>query len=178
MPIKKKVPAQKPAAKSAKSAKADNELNYALKPGTRAPAFSLSDDTGKTRTLADFKGRKLVIYFYPKDNTPGCTQESCDFRDNVNRLTSSGAAVVGVSADSAASHAGFKKKYGFNFPLLSDPERSMIKAYSVWQKKSLYGREYMGIMRTTYIVDEKGVITHAFSRVKVTGHVDEVLKAL
>lgn len=152
--------------------------DYTLTPGTKAPPFSLSDETGKKTSLAGFKGRKLVIYFYPKDNTPGCTQESCDFRDSLNRLTASGAAIVGVSADSVASHAGFKKKYGFNFPLLSDPDRSMIKAYSVWQKKSLYDREYMGIMRTTYIVDGKGVITHAFPKVKVAGHVDEVFAAL
>ncbi len=165
MPPKKKKTA-KPAAE------------YVLKAGSRAPDFSLPDETGRDRSLPDFRGKKLVLYFYPKDFTSGCTQESCDFRDNLNRLTSSGAAVVGISADSVESHKKFRVKHGLNFPLLSDPEKKMLKAYNVWQKKSLYGREYMGIMRTTYIVDEKGLIAKAFPKVKVDGHVDEVLEAL
>jgi peroxiredoxin Q/BCP len=150
----------------------------ALVEGAKAPAFSLPDDTGARVALKDFAGKKLVLYFYPKDATPGCTQESCDFRDNLNRLRASGAAVVGVSADSVESHRRFKEKQGLNFPLLSDPDHKALDAYGVWQEKSLYGRKFMGIVRTTVIIDEKGKILKVFPKVKVAGHVDEVLAAL
>lgn len=151
---------------------------YGPKPGAKAPAFKLSDDSGKAVSLSDFKGRKVILYFYPKDSTPGCTTESCDFRDNVNRFAKSGAAVLGLSADSVASHQRFKAKYGLNFPLLSDPDHKALDAYGVWQEKSLYGRKFMGIVRTTFIIDEDGRIARVFPRVKVGGHVDEVLAAL
>jgi len=166
-----KKPVAKPAAKAAPKA-------GGLKAGDKAPVFKLADETGKIVTLGDFSGRTLVLYFYPKDSTPGCTQESCDFRDNLNRLTAAGAAVVGLSADSVASHKKFKEKYGLNFPLLSDPDHKALEAYGVWQEKSLYGRKFMGIVRSTFIIDGKGVIGTVFPKVSVTGHVDEVLAAI
>lgn len=147
-------------------------------PGAKAPAFRLPDETGATRALKDFAGRIVVLYFYPKDDTPGCTQESCDFRDNLNRLTSSGAAVLGVSADSVDSHRKFKTKHGLNFPLLSDPEHKALEAYGVWREKSLYGRKFMGIVRSTFVIDGKGVVRAAWPKVSVGGHVDEVLDAV
>ena len=150
----------------------------ALTAGDKAPSFSLLDDTGKRVSLKDFAGKSLVLYFYPKDSTPGCTQESCDFRDNLNRLKSSGAAVVGVSADSVESHRKFKEKQGLTFPLLSDPDHEALEAYGVWQEKSLYGRKFMGIVRSTFIIDGKGKISKVFPKVSVKGHVDEVLAAL
>lgn len=146
--------------------------------GTKAPAFRLADETGAIRSLADFSGKTLVVYFYPKDDTPGCTQESCDFRDNLNRLSTAGAAVVGVSADSVESHRKFKTKHGLNFPLLSDPERKVLSAYGVWQEKSLYGRKFMGIVRSTFVLDGSGTVKAVFSPVKVTGHVDAVLDVI
>jgi peroxiredoxin Q/BCP len=146
-----------------------------LKVGDKAPAFRLMDDSGKPAALKDFSGRILVLYFYPKDATPGCTQESCDFRDSLNRLASAGASVAGVSADPLESHRKFKAKHGLNFPLLSDPDHSALEAYGVWQEKSLYGRRFMGIVRSTFVIDGKGLIRAVFPKVKVAGHVDEVL---
>ena len=146
--------------------------------GDKAPDFSLSDDAGKTMALKNFRGKKLVLYFYPKDMTSGCTVEACDFRDNMNRVVAAGAAVAGVSADSVERHQKFKQKEDLNFPLLSDPDLKTLKDYGVWQKKSLYGRSFMGIVRTTFVINEKGIITYVFPKVKVAGHVDEVLKAL
>ena len=146
--------------------------------GDKAPDFSLPDDAGRVVTSKSFRGKKLVLYFYPKDATSGCTVEACDFRDNMNRVVAAGAAVAGVSADSVESHRKFKEKQGLNFPLLSDPEKKMLEAYGVWQEKSLYGRKFMGIVRTTFLIDEKGVITKVFPKVKVAGHVEEVLAAL
>ena len=146
--------------------------------GQTAPSFSVQDDEGRTVSLSDFKGRKVVLYFYPKDSTPGCTQEACDFRDSLTRLKKFKAVVLGVSADLVESHRKFKAKQGLNFPLLSDPERTLIEAYGVWQEKSLYGRKFMGIVRTTYVIDEKGKIAQVFPKVKVSGHVDEILAAL
>jgi peroxiredoxin Q/BCP len=173
--------AQKPVKKAAKAAPAPKKASAkagALKVGDKAPTFRLKDETGALRTHKDFAGKALVLYFYPKDDTPGCTQESCDFRDNLNRLTSSGAAVVGVSADSVESHVKFKKKHGLNFPLLSDPDHEALSAYGVWQEKSLYGRKFMGIVRSTFVIDGKGVIRAVFPKVSVKGHVDEVLAAV
>ena len=147
-------------------------------PGDKAPAFKLMDENGKPVSLPDFKGKKVVLYFYPKDATPGCTTQACAFRDNLSRLAKAGAAVLGVSADSAESHKKFKAKQGLNFPLLSDPDRKTIEAYGVWQEKSLYGRKFMGIVRSTFIIDENGRIAKVFPKVKVAGHVDEVLASL
>jgi thioredoxin-dependent peroxiredoxin len=176
-PIAKKPPAK--AAKPAKSArKAKTDATVGPVPGTKAPEFRLSDEAGKLRSIKDFAGKTLVLYFYPKDDTPGCTQESCDFRDNLNRLSSSGAAVVGVSADSVESHRKFKAKHGLNFPLLSDPEHVALGAYGVWREKILYGRKFMGIVRSTFVIDGKGIVRAAWPKVSVAGHVDAVLEAV
>jgi thioredoxin-dependent peroxiredoxin len=149
-----------------------------LQIGDSAPPFKGLTTSGETVALKDFKGKTLVLYFYPKDNTSGCTREACDFRDNLARVKRKGAAVLGVSPDSVPSHRKFSEKYDLTFPLLSDPEQTVANAYGVWVEKSLYGRKYMGIERTTFIVDEKGKIARIFPKVKVAGHVDEVLAAL
>jgi thioredoxin-dependent peroxiredoxin len=149
-----------------------------LKEGDKAPAFSLPDTTGKTISLKDFRGKKLVLYFYPKDMTPGCTAEACSFRDNIEEIRDKGAEVVGVSADPVKFHQKFTEKYELNFPLLSDESKEMLKGYGVWKLKSFMGRKYMGIERTTIIVDEKGMIRRIFPKVKVPGHTEEVLQYL
>ena len=128
-------------------------------------------------TLADFKGQKVVLYFYPKDNTSGCTQEACDFRDNMNRITSS-ATVIGVSPNDIKSHKKFKEKQDLNFLLLSDTEHTLSEAFNVWKEKSMYGKKYIGIERSTFILDENGNIIQEWRKVKVNGHVDEILKYL
>ena len=146
--------------------------------GGKAPQFTLPGDNGKKVSLSDFKGKKVVLYFYPKDNTPGCTRESCAFRDNLTEIKRRGGAVLGVSTDSVASHKGFKQKYALNFPLLSDSEKKMSLAYGVWKQKSLYGRKYMGLDRTTFLINEEGRIEKIFSKVQVDGHLDEVMESL
>lgn len=146
--------------------------------GERAPEFSLPADDGREVSLKEFRGKNVVLYFYPKDDTTGCTKEACSFRDNLGRVTSKGAVVLGVSRDDTASHVKFKDKYHLNFPLLSDEEGRVTEAYGVWKKKNLYGREYFGIERTTFLIDETGTITRIWSKVKVEGHTDEVLGAL
>lgn len=128
-------------------------------------------------TLADFKGQKVVLYFYPKDNTSGCTQEACDFRDNMNRITSS-ATVIGVSPNDIKSHKKFKEKQNLNFLLLSDTEHILSEAFNVWKEKSMYGKKYMGIERSTFILDENGNIIQEWRKVKVNGHVDEIIQNL
>ena len=128
-------------------------------------------------SLNDFKGQKVILYFYPKDNTSGCTQEACDFRDNINRLTSF-ATVIGVSPDSIKSHLKFKEKQSLNFILLSDPEHKLAEAFNVWVEKSMYGRKYMGIERSTFVLDENLNIIKEWRKVKVKGHVDEVIEYL
>ena len=149
-----------------------------MKVGQKAPEFTVVDDSGKTVKLSDFKGKKVVLYFYPKDDTPGCTKEACSFRDGISELRKKGAFVLGVSADSAASHQKFKMKFDLNFPLLADTEKKIIEDYDVWKEKSLYGRKYMGIERTTYIIGKDGKISHIFPKVKVSEHYDEVIAAL
>jgi len=149
-----------------------------LHEGDSAPAFTLESDTGEKVSLKDFKGKKVVLYFYPKDMTPGCTQEACDFRDSFARIKKSDAIVLGVSKDSVASHQKFKAKHALPFALLSDIEGEVCEAYGVWQEKSLYGKKFMGIVRSTFVIDERGKIVRAFSKVKVNGHVDEVLAVL
>ncbi len=150
---------------------------------SKAPDFNLNglDAEGKESlySLKDIihPGKKTVLYFYPKDDTPGCTKEACDFRDNFNRLTSK-AVVVGVSADSIASHEKFREKQGINFILLSDPSHEMLINYGVWQKKSMMGKSYMGIVRTTFIIDENGIINKIWDSVDVKGHVDDVLNSI
>lgn len=128
-------------------------------------------------TLADFKGQKVVLYFYPKDNTSGCTQEACDFRDNMNRITSS-ATVIGVSPNDIKSHKKFKEKQDLNFLLLSDTEHTLSETFGVWKEKSMYGKKYMGIERSTFILDENGNIIQEWRKVKVNGHVDEIIQNL
>jgi peroxiredoxin Q/BCP len=146
--------------------------------GDKAPDFSAPDQNGTVHTLGNYKGRKLVLYFYPKDMTAGCTAEACDFRDNLNRLEGHGAAVLGVSPDSSARHAKFVTKESLNFPLLADEDKAISQAYGVWKEKSMYGRKFMGVERTTFIIDEKGRIERIFAKVRVPGHVDEVIDAL
>jgi peroxiredoxin Q/BCP len=131
----------------------------------------------KEFSLNDFKGQRVILYFYPKDNTSGCTQEACDFRDNINRLTRY-ATVIGVSPDSIKSHKSFKEKQSLNFILLSDPEHKLAEDFEVWKEKSMYGRKYMGIERTTFIIDKNGKIEKEWRKVKVKGHVDEVIEYL
>ena len=141
--------------------------------------LSAIDENGQEKefSLSDFKGQKVVLYFYPKDNTSGCTQEACDFRDNFNRLTSK-AVVIGVSPDSIKSHLKFKENHSLNFMLLSDPEHKLSEAFGAWGEKSMYGRKYFGIIRSTIILDENGEIKKEWRKVKVKGHVDEVLENL
>ena len=146
--------------------------------GQKAPAFALPDQDGKTVRLSDFKGKKVVLYFYPKDDTPGCTTEACDFRDRLRDFTSQDVAVLGVSPDSPKSHQKFIGKFGLTFPLLSDEEKTILNAYGVWKEKSMYGRKYMGVERTTIIIGKDGVIQKIFPKVSVTGHATAVLDAL
>jgi peroxiredoxin Q/BCP len=149
-----------------------------LKVGGRAPAFSLPNEKGQVVKLSDLKGKKIVLFFYPKDNTPGCTKEACSFRDGLQAIRKKGAVVLGVSADSVTSHQKFSQKFDFNFSLLSDESKAMIQAYGVWKEKSMYGRKYMGIERTTVLIAKNGTISHVFPKVKVDGHYEEVLEAL
>ena len=149
-----------------------------LKVGQKAPDFTLNDDAGNKVKLGDLKGKKVVLYFYPKDDTPGCTKEACAFRDGISQIKKKGAVVLGVSADSVESHKKFKDKFSLNFPLLADPDRKAIEDYDTWKEKSMYGKKYMGIERTTYVIDEDGKISHIFPKVKVDEHYDEVLQAL
>ena len=146
--------------------------------GKKAPAFSLNDQNGKTHALADYAGRPVVLYFYPKDDTPGCTAESCSFRDNLPRFKTSKAAVLGVSILDERSKAKFAAKYDLNFPLLADTDHAVAERYGVWQEKSRYGRTYMGIVRTTYLIGADGKVARRWDNVKVDGHVEEVLEAV
>jgi peroxiredoxin Q/BCP len=146
--------------------------------GSKAPEFSLPDGNGGTVSLKLLKGKTVILYFYPKDNTSGCTKEACDFRDNIAVISKKGAVVVGVSADSVPSHKKFADKFGLQFPLASDEKKELVKKYGVWKEKSMYGRKYLGIERTTFVIDGRGIITHIFPKVKVAGHVEELLGVL
>ncbi|MBL0333300.1 MAG: thioredoxin-dependent thiol peroxidase [Chlorobiota bacterium] len=146
-----------------------------LKIGDKAPSFTALDQNETIHSLSDYLGKKIVIYFYPKDMTSGCTTESCDFRDNLSRVKSGGAFVFGISPDSVKSHKKFEEKESLNFPLLSDQDKQICKAYFVWKEKSLYGKKYFGVERTTYIIDENGIISKIFNKVTVSGHVEDVL---
>jgi peroxiredoxin Q/BCP len=146
--------------------------------GAKAPDFSLPDQDGSTVTLKGLKGKQVVLYFYPKDDTSGCTKEACDFRDSLAPIKKAGAVVLGVSKDGKASHQKFIAKYGLPFALLSDEESEVCKAYGVYKEKSMYGRKYLGIERSTFVIDATGRIKALFRKVKVPGHVDEVLAAL
>ena len=164
-------------AKATKAAKPGPSARQ-LKIGQKAPAFALPNQDGKIMKLSDFKGKKVVLYFYPKDDTPGCTKESCAFRDGLDEIHASGAVVLGISGDSVDSHKKFVKKFNLNFPLLSDEKKTVLQAYGVWKEKSLYGRKFMGIERTTFIIDEQGKLDDIFQKVKVDGHLEEVLAEL
>ena len=143
--------------------------------GTQAPAFTLPDQNGTVRSLSDYRGSKVVLYFYPKDMTPGCTKQACGFADLYPQFREKGAVVLGVSRDSVQSHKKFEEKYGLPFPLLSDPEKRVIQAYGVWQEKKNYGKVTMGVVRTTYLIDEDGIIVKAFSAVKAAENPAQML---
>lgn len=147
-----------------------------LQIGTPAPAFEGKDENGNTVRLADFAGKKLVLYFYPKDSTPGCTAEACDLRDNYHRFLHLGYEVLGVSKDSAASHQRFIAKYELPFHLISDPDCEILKAYEAWGEKKNYGKVTMGTLRTTYVIDEQGIIIDAIGKVKTKEHAAQILK--
>jgi peroxiredoxin Q/BCP len=149
-----------------------------LSVGDKAPAFSTTDQDGKPVKLSDYKGKKVVLYFYPKDDTPGCTKEACNFRDAWPKLRRRKVDVLGVSVDDAKSHRKFADKFSLPFTLLADTEKKIVNDYGVWGEKSLYGRKYMGTNRVTYLIDEKGKIAAVWPKVKVDDHVDEVLEAV
>jgi len=149
-----------------------------VEPGKKAPAFSLHDQSGKTHRLADYAGRPVILFFYPKDDTPGCTKEACAFQDNLPLLKASKAAVLGVSILDEASKARFATKFKLSFPLLADEDHAVAEKYGVWQKKSLYGRSFMGNVRTTYLINPQGKVARRWDNVKVDGHADAVLEAV
>ena len=149
-----------------------------LKEGMQAPDFTAYGQQGNRISLADMKGRKVILYFYPRDNTPGCTAEACNLRDNYKELTGKGFEVVGVSADSEKSHQNFIAKYNIPFNLISDGEKKVLKAYGAWGLKKNYGREYEGIIRKTFIIDEKGIISKVFNKVDTKNHTEQILEAL
>lgn len=146
--------------------------------GDPAPSFQLNDQHGTVHTLQQYAGRWVVLYFYPKDDTPGCTKEACSFRDDRANLEALGASVLGVSADDTASHAAFSSKYSLNFPLLADPDRQCITAYGAWGKKNMYGKEYEGVMRYTYLISPAGQIAHIWKKVNTEEHAQEVSQVL
>jgi thioredoxin-dependent peroxiredoxin len=149
-----------------------------LEVGDDAPTFRLPSDTGETVSLGDFSGQTIILYFYPKDMTPGCTQQACDFRDAAARWKRKKAVVLGVSRDSVERHQKFRDKYDLNFPLLCDADGKVCEAYGVWQEKSLYGKKFMGIVRTTFVIDGKGKIAAIHPKVKVGGHVEGIVASL
>jgi thioredoxin-dependent peroxiredoxin len=147
-----------------------------LKEGSKAPFFEGIDQDGKAIRLTDFKGRKVILYFYPKDNTPGCTAEACNLRDNYDSLLSQGFAVVGVSPDNEKSHKGFAGKYSLPFPLIADTSKKIMNDFGVWGEKKLYGKSYMGVLRTTFIIDEEGRIEKIIEKVDTSGHTEQIFK--
>ncbi len=149
-----------------------------LEPGTAAPAFKLASDQGTKVSLKDFRGQPVVLYFYPKDDTPGCTKEACAFRDRSKELKKAGAVVLGVSADDVESHVKFRDKYSLNFPLLADVEHAVAEAYGAWREKNMYGKKSWGIQRSTYLIGADGKVVQVWKRVQVDGHDQQVLDAL
>jgi thioredoxin-dependent peroxiredoxin len=146
--------------------------------GKAAPAFTLATDTGESLSLKDLKGKKVVLYFYPKDDTTACTTQACEFRDIMPRFRKGSAVILGVSPDSVKSHQKFKAKYELPFTLLADTDHVIAEKYGVWKEKSMYGRTYMGVERTTFLIDAKGVLRQVFEKVKAAGHADEVAAAI
>lgn len=146
--------------------------------GAAAPSFTLESSAGKNVSLKDFKGKKVVLYFYPKDDTPGCTKEACNFRDSITDIKKTGAVILGVSPDDVASHQKFIGKYNLPFDLLADTDHAVAEKYGVWKEKSMYGKRYMGIERTTFLIDADGKLARIFPKVKVDAHSDEVIEAL
>ncbi|RIK84629.1 MAG: thioredoxin-dependent thiol peroxidase [Planctomycetota bacterium] len=149
-----------------------------IEPGKKAPDFTLTSDAGRKVRLADLAGSPVVLYFYPKDDTPGCTKEACAFRDVAGELQSLGAKVLGVSPDDVASHARFRDKYSLNFPLLADADHAVAERYGAWREKNMYGKKSMGVQRSTYVIDAAGKVAHVWKRVQVDGHDQQVLAAL
>ena len=149
-----------------------------IDPGKKAPTFSLKDQQGKTHRLGDYEGRPVVLYFYPKDDTPGCTAEACAFRDLLPKFKPGKAVVLGISILDERSKARFAAKYELNFPLLADPDHEIAEKYGAWQQRSMYGRSYMGVARTTYLLDATGKVARRWDKVKVDGHAEEVLAAV
>lgn len=149
-----------------------------LQPGDQAPDFTATDENGKTISLADFKGKKLILFFYPKDNTPGCTAEACNLRDNYQMLKEKGFELLGVSPDGAASHQKFKEKFNLPFPLLADTDKAVLKAYGAWGPKSMYGKLFDGVNRSTFVIDENGRIAQVFTKVKTGDHTKQILEAM
>ncbi len=146
--------------------------------GQQAPDFTLADADGNSVSLSDFKGKKVVLFFYPKDDTPGCTKEACGFRDTQANYAAVNAVILGVSPDDEASHQRFRDKFQLPFPLLADPDRQAIESYDVWKEKNMYGKKYMGVERSTFVIDEKGILVNIIRKVKVDGHVEAVLASL
>jgi peroxiredoxin Q/BCP len=146
--------------------------------GTQAPDFTTTDQDGKKRSLSDFKGRRVILYFYPKDNTSGCTKEACAFRDHFDEFRRLGVEILGVSVDSEKSHQSFVQKHGLPFTLLADTDKRLVEAYGVWGEKSLYGKKYMGTNRVTYLIDEGGKVAAVFPKVKPDTHAEEILAIL
>jgi len=149
-----------------------------LKKGEKAPDFSLPDDSNNIVSLSQFKGKKVIVYFYPKDNTPGCTKEACSFRDDYSEILKNGAVVIGISADSVKSHQSFKSKYQLPFYLLSDTDKKVITQYNAYGEKNMYGKKVWGIIRSTFIIDENGIIMEVFPKVTPEGHSKEILNLL
>ena len=149
-----------------------------LEVGTKAPDFTLPDQNGNMHSLSEYRGKKVILYFYPKDNTAGCTKQACGFAERYPQFTEKGAVVLGVSKDSVASHKKFEEKYSLPFTLLADPELVAIQAYDVWQEKKNYGKTYMGVVRTTYLIDENGKIVKAFDKAKAADNPEQMLEEL
>jgi peroxiredoxin Q/BCP len=160
------------------SAKSSAAGTKDLNPGDKAPAFSLKNTEGKTVKLSDFKGKKVVLYFYPRDLTPGCTKEACGFRDDYAQLKKRGVEILGVSGDDQASHQKFTEKHSLPFTLLSDPDHEIMEKYGAWGEKSMYGKKFMGVLRMTFIIDEDGRIAHVFKKVKPETHSQDVIKVI
>ena len=146
--------------------------------GTEAPSFTATTFAGDSVDLGDYRGRKVALYFYPKDNTPGCTKQACNLRDNLALLADNDVALIGVSPDDDASHEKFSSAHELPFPLVADPDRRIIEAYGVWGEKKNYGKTYMGLQRTTFLIDEEGVIQHVFKRPKTAAHAEEIISKL